>query len=552
MPAPALSSLPQRRHGQVLDRSTLIPAPCARPARPRSPSPTSTMTATKTCSLVDGAGAPRLLRNDVRQQQPRGERASSRRSAPAAARTTRFGIGARLELRAGEIYQTRVATGRDDALRARAAPQGRRAAHRVAERRSADDLLPRHATRTSSSARCSRDRARFAYTWDGKRFRFVTDAMWRSAFGMPLGLMGGTSAFAPAGASQEYLRIPGDALAAARRALRPAAHRGAVGDGLRRRGEARRRRSPRFGGRIRRRAVRAARPGEAPALPGRATRRCRSRRSTSAATTCCRRFARATTSTSRTSRQRSTRASSSRTISSSTSAPTRAAPGTLALPARLDLSHRREHQRRALRSSRRSSSAPRRSRCATRRGKWQHRDRRASASRRARTRRSSSTSRGSSRPPIITCAFARTCRSTGTRRSSRATLASSAVKITTLAPLSADLHYRGFSRMYRKGGRYGPYWFAYDDVTKESPWRPITGAFTRFGDVLPLLGIRDDMYVIMGPGRRGHDPVRRELGDFAADGMEARLPALHRWLDQGLRSEHRVRHDRRAAPVPRA
>ena len=54
--------------------------------------------------------------------------------------------------------------------------------------------------------------------------------------------------------------------------------------------------------------------------------------------------------------------------------------------------------------------------------------------------------------------------------------------------------------MYRKGGRYGPYWFAYDDVTKESPWRPIEGSFTRFGDVLPLLRAPDDMYVIMGPG----------------------------------------------------
>src|SRR5207237_3410757 len=50
-----------------------------------------------------------------------------------------------------------------------------------------------------------------AYTWDGKRCRFVTDAMWRSALGMPLGLMGGNSAYAPAGASQEYLRISGDA-----------------------------------------------------------------------------------------------------------------------------------------------------------------------------------------------------------------------------------------------------------------------------------------------------------------------------------------------------
>jgi len=54
--------------------------------------------------------------------------------------------------------------------------------------------------------------------------------------------------------------------------------------------------------------------------------------------------------------------------------------------------------------------------------------------------------------------------------------------------------------MHRKGGRYGPYWFDYDDVSNESPWRPIDGAFTRFGDVLPLLRGADDMYAIMAPG----------------------------------------------------
>ena len=97
--------------------------------------------------------------------------------------------------------------------------------------------------------------------------------------------------------------------------------------------------------------------------------------------------------------------------------------------------------------------------------------------------------------------------------------------------------------MYRKGGRYGPYWFDYGDTRKESPWRPIEGAFTRFGDVLPLLREPDDMYVVMGPGRRSDDSVRRELSGVAAAGMEARLPALHRWVDQGLRSEHGVRDD---------
>jgi len=71
---------------------------------------------------------------------------------------------------------------------------------------------------------------------------------------------------------------------------------------------------------------------------------------------------------------------------------------------------------------------------------------------------------------------------------------------TTLAPVSGDLHFRGFSRMYRRGGRYGPHWFDYGDVTTESPWRPIPGAATRFGDVRPLLDSADDRYVIMAPG----------------------------------------------------
>jgi len=73
-------------------------------------------------------------------------------------------------------------------------------------------------------------------------------------------------------------------------------------------------------------------------------------------------------------------------------------------------------------------------------------------------------------------------------------------RVTTLSPVSGDLHFRGFSRMYRRGGRYGPHWFDYDHVTTESRWRPITGAATRFGDVKPLLDRADDQYVVMVPG----------------------------------------------------
>jgi hypothetical protein len=93
----------------------------------------------------------------------------------------------------------------------------------------------------------------------------------------------------------------------------------------------------------------------------------------------------------------------------------------------------------------------------------------------------------------------------------------SQVQVTSLNAVSADLHFRGYSRTYRKGGRYGPWWFDYDSVINESPWRPIEGSFTRFGDVLSLLKQSDDMYVIMAPG----DETTLQFDATSA----ARLPA---------------------------
>jgi hypothetical protein len=69
-----------------------------------------------------------------------------------------------------------------------------------------------------------------------------------------------------------------------------------------------------------------------------------------------------------------------------------------------------------------------------------------------------------------------------------------------LEPTAANLRYRGFSRMYRKGGRYGPFWFDYGDVTTEQRWLRLNGQFTRFGNVVQLLERADDMYVVFGPG----------------------------------------------------
>jgi tetratricopeptide (TPR) repeat protein len=68
-----------------------------------------------------------------------------------------------------------------------------------------------------------------------------------------------------------------------------------------------------------------------------------------------------------------------------------------------------------------------------------------------------------------------------------------------LHPISADIHYRGFSRMYQKS-QYGPHWFDYYDVTTQQRWRDLQGYYTRYGDVTPLLQDADDKYVIMNSG----------------------------------------------------
>ena len=72
--------------------------------------------------------------------------------------------------------------------------------------------------------------------------------------------------------------------------------------------------------------------------------------------------------------------------------------------------------------------------------------------------------------------------------------------ISQLSLESADLHYRGFSATYRKGGRYGPFWFDYNSVSIKPKWRDLDGYYTRFGDVKSLLLDAENKYVIMNAG----------------------------------------------------
>ena len=73
------------------------------------------------------------------------------------------------------------------------------------------------------------------------------------------------------------------------------------------------------------------------------------------------------------------------------------------------------------------------------------------------------------------------------------------IEMKTLNPDSADLHYRGFSEMYRPNP-HAPHLFDYQKVTTDAQWRDLAGYYTRYGDVNPLLQEVDDMYVILNAG----------------------------------------------------
>jgi len=481
--------------GRFLDRSTLVPDPVRAAGASAIAVSDVDDDGDQDLWLIDGAGAPRLLRNDLGNSNL-AVNVELKALRSGSGKNNAFGIGARLELRAGEIFQTRVATGRAthfglgphlkaDVLRVEW-PNG--VPQTVYFPGSDQDVVEREMLKGSCA---------FVYAWDGKRFRFVTDAMWRSALGMPLGLMGSTSAFAPAGASQEYLRIAGDA-------LQP--------------------RDGRYVLQLTEELWETAYADEVKLLavdhpdsvevfvderfvpPGPVSLRLfqiAQRYSPLSATD------EHGNDVLPALRERDDVYVSNLTpmqyqgvvephdlILDLGDAAGR--PGTFLFlrgwiyPTDASINVALSQQ-----SSIKLASPSLEVRDAN--GRWHT------------AIADIGFPSGKDKTVVVDLAgkFPTADHHVRIRTSMQIywdqafvarDLANSPVKVTTLAPLSADLHFRGFSRMYRKGGRYGPYWFAYDEVAKESPWRPIEGAFTRFGDVLPLLRNPDDMYVIMGPG----------------------------------------------------
>lgn len=483
--------------GRFVDRSTLIPDPVRRAGASAIAVSDVDDDGDEDLLLIDGNGAPRFLRNDFGNANL-AVNVELKALRDGSGKNNTFGIGSRLELRAGDIYQTRVATGRTthfglgphlkaDVLRVEW-PNG--VPQTVYFPGSDQDVVEREMLKGSCA---------LAYTWDGKRFRFVTDAMWRSALGMPLGLMGGssTSAFAPAGASQEYLRIPGDALAP---------------------------RDGRYVLQLTEELWETAYADEVKLLavdhpdsvdvfvderfvpPGPVSLRLFK---------VGQRYAPLSATDERGNDVLpALRENDDVYVSNFT--PTKyqgvveshdlildlgdvaGGPGTFLFlrgwiyPTDASINVALGQQ-----SAIKVASPSLEVRDAS--GRWRT------------AIPNIGFPSGKNKTIVVDLAgkFPAADHHVRIRTNMQIywdqafvsrDVANSTVKITTLAPLSADLHARGFSRMYRKGGRYGPYWFAYDEVEKESPWRPITGAFTRFGDVLPLLRHADDMYVVMGPG----------------------------------------------------
>ncbi len=75
----------------------------------------------------------------------------------------------------------------------------------------------------------------------------------------------------------------------------------------------------------------------------------------------------------------------------------------------------------------------------------------------------------------------------------------SPVQTARLDPARADLHWRGFSAEVTPDGRE-PFGYDYRRVSFTSPWKVMTGRYTREGDVRELLLKSDDLFVVSRPG----------------------------------------------------
>lgn len=122
-----------------------------------------------------------------------------------------FGIGAKVEVKAGDLYQMQVMSNpvahfglgnRDgaDVVRvvwSNGVPQNRFNPER---------------NQTLVETQILKGSCPWLYAWNGTDYEFVTDVLWASALGMPLGIMSGEPFYAFPNSASEYFKIPGEKL----------------------------------------------------------------------------------------------------------------------------------------------------------------------------------------------------------------------------------------------------------------------------------------------------------------------------------------------------
>lgn len=467
--------------------------------------------------FVGDGGGVRLFRNDggnarlAVQVELTGLRTGS-------GKNNTFGIGSRVEVRAGELYQTRVVTGR--VTHFGLGPHLKADVVRVEWTNGVPQTVYFPGTdQDVVELELLKGSCGFLYTWDGRGFRFVTDVMWRSALGMPLGIMGATgAAYAPAGASQEYLRIPGDA-------LRPRNGRYVLQFTEELWETA-------YLDQIRLLAVdhpdsveivvdeKFVPPGPVQLRLYKLTRRGAPRSAVDG------RGVNVLPAL-----ERHDYVYVSNLTPSSYQGVVE--PHELVMDLGSDAGRAGSYLflrgwiyptdasiNVALGQQTRLQPAMPTLEVRNARGEWQM------------VASNIGFPSGKDKTIVVDLAgkFPTDDRHVRIRTNMQIywdqayvgiDAAHDSVRTANVPLLAADLHFRGFSRMYRKGGPSGPHWFDYADVSTRSPWRPIEGAFTKFGDVLPLLGDSDDRYVVMAPG----DETTVE---FDAHGVAAPPPGWRR------------------------
>ena len=119
--------------------------------------------------------------------------------------------------------------------------------------------------------------------------------------------------------------------------------------------------------------------------------------------------------------------------------------------------------------------------------------------------------------------------------------------VVSLQPAYADLHYRGFSTISRKDFS-SPHIPDYYDLTTGQKWRDLTGAYTRYGDVLPLLMESDSKYVIMNAGDEiSLEFIATNLPELPENWSRDYLFYNDGWLKDG---DLNTAHGQTATPLP--